>query len=67
MINDPKASATRTLEALGGLQGVMATKARFYKESNPELAARFVRASFAAVNARMLMQAALMAERESAI
>jgi hypothetical protein len=66
---DANAHAARlaTLRDLGALQGVMAVKARFYKEREPELAARFARASYAAINARMLIQAALMAERETAL
>lgn len=54
------------LRALGDLQGEMAEKARHYKaKDNAELALRFERASYAAINARTFCQAALMAEREA--
>lgn len=54
------------LRELGDLQDEMANKARhFGATDNPELALRFARASYAAVNARMFIQAALMAEREA--
>lgn len=53
-----------TLRELGDLQGEMAGKARRYR-ARPELGLRFERASMAAVNARMFMQSALMAEREA--
>ena len=52
------------LRELGDLQGEMARKARHYRDT-PELGLRFERASLAAVNARMFMQSALMAEREA--
>lgn len=55
------------LRELGGLQGEMADKARYYAaKDQPDLALRFERASYAAVNARTFIQAALMAEREAA-
>lgn len=54
------------LRELGDMQAEMAEKARHYAANdNPELALRFQRASYAAVNARTFMQAALMAEREA--
>lgn len=54
------------LRELGDLQAEMADKARHYAaKDQPELALRFERASYAAVNARTFMQAALMAEREA--
>lgn len=54
------------LRQLGDLQAEMAGKAAHYRTRDiSELANRFERASYAAVNARVLMQAALMAERES--
>lgn len=54
------------LRQLGDLQGEMANKARRYAtQDRPDLSLRFERASYAAVNARTLMQAALMAEREA--
>ena len=52
------------LRDLGDLQGEMARKAKRYRDE-PELGLRFERASMAAVNARMFMQSALMAEREA--
>lgn len=57
----------RKLRELGEFQGVMAVKARFYRDRAPDLGARFARASFAALNARVLMQAAIMAERETVL
>lgn len=54
------------LRELGDLQGEMANKARHFAATDqPELAWRFERASYAAVNARTFIQAALMAEREA--
>lgn len=54
------------LRELGDLQAEMAEKSRRYRLRDiPALALRFERASMAAVNARMFMQAALMAEREA--
>lgn len=54
------------LRELGDLQAEMANKAWHYAaKDNLELALRFERASYAAVNARTFMQAALMAEREA--
>lgn len=54
------------LRDLGELQGEMAQKAAVYRtQDKPELYMRFERASYAAVNARLFMQAALMAEREA--
>lgn len=54
------------LRDLGDLQGEMAQKAKLYQVRDvPELALRFERASFAAINARTFIQAALMAEREA--
>jgi len=54
------------LRDLGDLQGEMAAKAKNYAaQDNQELALRFERASYAAVNARTFMHAALMAEREA--
>lgn len=54
------------LRSFGDLQGEMADKARHYAANDqPDLALRFERASYAAVNARTFMQAALMAEREA--
>lgn len=54
------------LRSLGDLQGEMAEKARHYKaKDHAELALRFERASYAAINARTFCQAALMAEREA--
>lgn len=54
------------LRELGDLQSEMANKARRYAtQDRADLALRFERASYAAVNARTLMQAALMAEREA--
>lgn len=56
------------LRELGDLQGEMAAKASNYAaRDRPELAGRFERASYAAMNARVLMQAALMAEREAGV
>lgn len=53
------------LRDLADLQGECAKKASVYRmRDRPELAARFDRASLAAVNARMLIHAAIMAERE---
>ena len=54
------------LRDFADLQGECAAKAKHYAASDTlELAMRFSRASYAAVNARMFMQAALMAEREA--
>lgn len=54
------------LRELGDLQGEMAQKAKLYQARDvPDLALRFERASFAAINARTFIQAALMAEREA--
>jgi hypothetical protein len=54
------------LRDLGELQGEMAAKAKNYAaQDDQELALRFERASYAAVNARTFMHAALMAEREA--
>lgn len=54
------------LRDLGELQGEMSAKAKSYAaQDNQELALRFERASYAAVNARTFMHAALMAEREA--
>lgn len=56
------------LRELGDMQAEMASKAAHYAaRDRPELAGRFQRASYAAVNARTLMQAALMAEREAGV
>jgi len=56
------------LRDLGDMQGEMAAKATAYRaKAQEELAMRFERASLAATNARMLMHAALMAERETEI
>jgi hypothetical protein len=53
------------LRAFSDLQAEMAAKAKHYAAADTlELAMRFSRASYAAVNARMFMHAALMAERE---
>lgn len=53
------------LRELGELQGEMAQKGNRYRILNViDLALRFERASYAAMNARTFMQAALMAERE---
>lgn len=54
-----------TLRAMGALQGECAAKARIYRETAPELAERYRRASFAAIGARLAMQAAIMAEHEA--
>lgn len=60
------ATKMERLRELGDLQAEMADKARHYAaKDNAELALRFERASYAAVNARTFMQAALMAEREA--
>lgn len=54
------------LREFSDLQGECARKAQIFRmQDRPELAARFDRASLAAVNARMLIHAALMAEREA--
>lgn len=54
------------LRDVGDLQGEMAAKAKHYSAADNEaLALRFSRASYAAVNARTFMHAALMAEREA--
>lgn len=56
------------LRELGDLQGEMAAKAAYYAaRAVPDLAMRFERASYAAMSARVLMQAALMAERETSV
>lgn len=56
------------LRSLGELQAEMADKVRYYKaKDQPDLWMRFERASYAAVNARTFIQAALMAEREAAV
>lgn len=55
----------QALRLIGELQGECAVKARDYKRDGfPELAARFERASFTSASAHLLIQAALMAERE---
>lgn len=54
------------LRQFARLQGEMASKAKHYAaRGEVELHLRFERASYAAVNARTFMQAALMAEREA--
>lgn len=54
------------LREFGDLQGECAAKAKHYAANDrPDLANRFQRASYAAVNARLFMHAALMAEREA--
>lgn len=56
------------LRELGDLQSEMAEKTRHYRAADrPDLYMRFERASYAAVNARMFIQAALMAEREAVV
>lgn len=56
------------LRSLGELQAEMADKVRYYKaKDRPDLWMRFERASYAAVNARTFVQAALMAEREAIV
>jgi hypothetical protein len=56
------------LRQLGDLQGEMAAKAAHYAARDvPDLALRFQRASYAAVNARLFIQSALMAEREAGV
>lgn len=54
-----------TLTAMGKLQGECAAKARLYRDTAPELAERYNRASFAGIGARLAMQAAIMAEHEA--
>jgi hypothetical protein len=54
------------LRDFGDLQAECAQKTRFYRaKDKPELWMRFERASLQAMNARLSIQAALMAERES--
>lgn len=66
-IVEPTHEAKMTvLREFGELQGECARKAASYAaQDRPDLAKRFERASYAAVNARMFIQAALMAEREA--
>lgn len=54
-----------TLTAIGKLQGECAVKAQLYRETDPLLADRFNRASFAGMGARVAIHAAIMAEHEA--